>query len=320
VSKAFAPKRNCKELKSFVWLLPKRSSIVSIILSLLFSVYCHADENTRANNPAMSAEVQLDKAWIAAVESDMTKGVARAKKKPPDLTDDDIAKYLARGMRIVRTDDVQRIAMWAGPMRVSIEDEHGEDLDLSTYPGDAIKYYLTSLADFAKLPLTITKAESHDNNFSIVVSNEGIEGSVGAIYGVPELAAHTSEKLSGLIQPRQEGRVINLGDGFYSNAFVENYVVKACAIYVGNSREKMKFPQLKWPGWFEMNGAIERCLRPSGYTPRPNFSNASHYINEYRNTFYLLELFYNSGIEPNMDSDIAERKITEYLNSKQKPN
>lgn len=88
--------------------------------------------------------------------------------RPDELSDEQIAQELAEGA----TGEIGKfpgIMKWGKPLRVSVRDGNGIDLDLSQYPGIKIREYLTNLSSSVNVPLSITTRGNNDGNVSIVV-------------------------------------------------------------------------------------------------------------------------------------------------------
>lgn len=251
---------------------------------------------------------------------------ARAKSRPDNISDNEIAWFLSAGLPPFpfdvsrphrQTDKDVRIFMWRGPMRVSIEDGDGKDLDLSTYPGNTIKAYVTSLADYTKLPIIITQAAQHDNNASIVVSKSRNIGDAGTIYGVPELSDRPHEKMSGILSNSYAPRYDD-GGSEESNmgSFLLGYGAKACALHIVAPDDSAYDAEYIWE---RTNTFMHTCLGPAGIffflgetgEPRVMFEEQKH-------SLYFWKVLYNSRLHPGVRLSEAKKRILEYLAAQQK--
>lgn len=250
---------------------------------------------------------------------------ARAKTRPDNISDNEIAWFLSAGLprfpfdvsrQPKQADKDVGVLMWRGPMRVSVEDGEGNDLDLSTYPGSVIRLYLISLADYTKLPITITHAARHDNNASIVVSKSRTIGDAGTIYGVPELSDRPRQNISGILSTSYIPRYDEGGpEEDTSGSFMLGYGAKACAEHLVIPESSSSDPQYVWE---RINSFMHMCLGPAGILfflgetgePRVMFEEQKH-------PWYFWKVLYNSRLHPGMRPREAKSRVLEYLNAEQ---
>jgi hypothetical protein len=278
-------------------------TLAATVLSMSLISGCADNPSTSANEEKSLTIEQLD---------------ARAKAHP-DSTDNEIAWFLSLGREPItyRNNDKRpsHVVMWQGPMRVSIEDVLGKDLDLSTYPGSVMKYYLTSLAEYTKLPITITQAARHDNNVSIVVSKARLTGDAGTIYGVPELSDRPHKWMSGILQDYYLPRYGTTSrEEHNAGEFSSGYVNKACSLNVvipDNSPEDPEFI-------FNLTGGlIGLCFGPDNTGIGFPDAQPKIVLEWEKHTFFFWKTLYHSGIKPGMSQPEAYRKLIDYLKHSQ---
>lgn len=253
-----------------------------------------------------------------------------AKTRPEKLTDEEIAEWLVVGSsRTTKLKDPKtRIFKWDGPLRVLIQDQDGKDMDLSVYPGSMIKQYLTTLAGYTKIPLSITTAEAKDNNVSIVMTKAWqdpiIVGEAGALRGVSEI--QPEDRTFGEIRispdlPKgwlPKGPVDNTDYcdwgcfppfGSY-RIFHVDHTIKACKILIRTTTSILEtWERIPTALWGVLNSQMINCLGVQSHLISYNrdpqtFSNHSFFFLRY---LYSPDL--KSGMKPKIGKNVLLRLI-----------
>lgn len=249
----------------------------------------------------------------ATENSDLTKlqeFAKQAETKPSNVRDTEIAWFLSLGIPVSEQKKNPGVIMWQGPLRVAVQDDKGDDLDLTTYPGNVIKFYFDALSTYTKLAIAITKAENHDNTASIVVSDERMSSEAGAINGVPELASRPKKQMSGLLKNYYVPKAGVGPEEINAGSFRVNYTTKACAINI--VIPKNTIPDLKFV-WDEANMLASFCLAPAATAFWGEAGEPEVKAQAMLHPFYFWKVFYHSGIIPGMKQKEAEQKALKYL-------
>lgn len=300
-----------------------RILIAGLLLVLGLPVHAQADDTIAGQKKKTLDQLfVLDKFGSASVVPVV---------KLSEVDDTIVAEIIAdsaSGM-VVPPGDVPRISKWSVPLRVSVQDAQGKDLDLTIAPGREIAKYLADLANVAQVPLTLTTVAKRDNNVSIVVVNEDkmpigektikqFASNVGAVMGGKGLrtvdripsAFFTDASNWKSVHTRYE----DLDPNVYWGKMRDAFEIKSCIIVLES--------YLKWHperALQVLTPAMGGCLGMSDTAARRRdvHMNSAAWILIREHNFEFLRLLYNKEIKAGMDRPTAE-KIFETL-AKQAP-
>jgi hypothetical protein len=169
---------------------------VLLALLLIFANQAMAQGANAAQRPKdMSAPTKTE---LDAFLKQMDDDIHVSESRPEKLSDEEIVKYLGDTLKNPATGEERTLTMWDGPMRITAVRSDGRDIDLTTFSGIIFERYITALADFTGIPISLTKVADHDNNASVIIGSPQT-GNPGALYGVPELADYVSKPANGLM-------------------------------------------------------------------------------------------------------------------------
>lgn len=276
------------------------------IISLLLAgaISCSAEAADVVQKKTVEQTVRLEKGGGATILP-----VA----KLSEIVDSDVAQLLFDNASIkVHPNDVEAgISKWSAPLRVSIQDGKGKDLDLSTFPGADIKKHLIDFAVFTGIPLTIAPVANHNNNVSIVMrkkySSLKSAPEVGQIMGVPELGDEKTDDLpfnktrfwkTGTASQATEG----FPDGHEAGARI-GYDIKACILFIEADPGPKRLPLLYQKSIIQvLTDELNNCL---GLNYHENKRNGAESLIE-RHSQEFLRLLYSHDIKSGMTASTAK--------------
>jgi hypothetical protein len=104
---------------------------------------------------------------------DWTAREQESNEKPSDLTPEEIAQTLIKNHIFAQKKPDYATAVISkmdAPLRILLQHDNGDDLDLSTSLGKEIEAYFKRLSHDVGIPITLTTRDKKDNNISIIIA------------------------------------------------------------------------------------------------------------------------------------------------------